>query len=174
LPSRPSASPAQSAEPFGRFGRSGKRIAMTPGAGVRLGEAEQELSAGRGVGVPVEKGRVEVPGACRIPRGEPSIGLDSEPADLGVGEQHRGRRAEPLGDEAEGGDRRLDESVLEGADVRLRVARPGHLPLGEPGAGAGVADPRSHASRDVAVFFGEAAAKRDGHGADYTAMVNGR
>ena len=58
-------------------------------------------------------------------------------------------------------DRRLDQAVLERADVGLRVARLGELPLGQSAPASGLPSAASRPVGEVAILLGEARAAPD-------------
>ena len=129
-----------------------------------LGQAEENLPALRGRRIRVENGPEGVLRRGPVARRQPELGLHPGPAAVGIGEKVARRRPEPDGEESQGGHRRLDQAVLEGADVGLRVAPFRHLALGQSGAKPRGPKTNPDQFRKVSVFGGEAAALNGPHG----------
>ena len=99
----------------------------------RLREPTEELRPERRARIHLEQ--LGVPISCGLPLsgGESQVGLESGPGRSVILEEASGRDVESLGQVVERCHRRLDEPVLKGADVRLRVAAVGESRLREPG-----------------------------------------
>ena len=98
-----------------------------------------------------------------IARREAKLSIDPLPVRVLVGQERLGNRPQAPGEEPEGGHRRLDEAVLQSADVRLRVARLRELALGQAGPGAGCLESDADLASEVPVLGGKA---RPGPSAD--------
>ena len=127
----------------------------------RLGEAQERETAPGALDLRLEDRPEAIGGGLPVAGGEPELGVDPLPLRVRVGEEGLRRGPEAPCQVAKGRERRLDQALLERADVGLRIARLGELPLGHPRLRPGCLQPRPDLSCEVPILLGEARAAPD-------------
>ena len=136
--------------------------------GKSFGQPQQQLSPASNAGGLFEQGLIGVDRPLPSASGELKVRLESCPSFELVLEESTNRQAEPLGEEAERGHRRLAQAVLEGADVGLGIAARRELLLGQSGSEPSAPNPRSDAACELALVDARSRSLDGAHGSEYT------
>jgi hypothetical protein len=148
--------------------RDADRLQPATKSECRLAETQQDASPLRALRRLVEKCAVAVRRGLPIAGGEAEFGVQARPARVRLREQLARRRTEPDRQKSKGGHRRLDESVLQGADVCLRVAPVGDLLLGQSGRLAGSPELCPDLPSQIPVLQGKAPTLNGSHAPENT------
>ena len=122
----------------------------------RLGHPQLAQPPADALGIRVEDHLEPIERGLPVTGGQPELGVEALPVRVGVGEERLRNGPEPAGKESQGGHRRLDQPVLEGADVGLRVARLGQLALGQARSRPGGLQASADLLREIAILGGKA------------------